>query len=356
MRYLLSAVLCIALMTSGCDEPISQMMMQEPVESRPVVTLENTRAMGEVLLLIPSDEFPLSQEQTDAHLETIDSVIKNAQAFFASEMQRLGHGPKTFKMLEEATGRVSVEIHRLEHPRATYETEGFFASLRSETANIKHWSEEADLMIFFADLNMLAGGRGRRSGVGGRVHLFRGGWNSRVLAHEMGHASGLEHDNRGELYRYLMSIASKSEMSEGAGEWLSRHRIFNDTSSGYVYGTNLNDFTASIVDKDAGIYEVRYHVNSKPTQFDAVDAVAVLLDDTWGRWNSVISFSTNIRKRYQEGVVVGHGGWEHPASIVHTIDFDGDIPDDVENVTSRIMWKSGMLTQILDSLPTRDAE
>ena len=53
---------------------------------------------------------------------------------------------------------------------------------------------------------------------------------------------------------------------------------------------------------------------------------------------------------------MGHGGWEHPASIVHTIDFDGDIPDDVENVTIRIMWKSGMLTQILDSLPTRDAE
>ena len=79
--------------------------------------------------------------------------------------------------------------------------------------------------------------------------------------------------------------------------------------------------------------------------------MAVLLDDTFGRWHSVISFAQQMSERYEEGVVVVDG-WEYPQSIVYTIDFDGEIPPDIEHVTLRLKSKHG-LSRSIDSIPVQ---
>ena len=78
-----------------------------------------------------------------------------------------------------------------------------------------------------------------RRNLGGTAVIPASGvcFDASIAAHELGHAFGLEHDFREEMY--LMGYGSQSELSKDAAEWLSLHRYFNPGQTGADQDTIL---------------------------------------------------------------------------------------------------------------------
>ena len=57
------------------------------------------------------------------------------------------------------------------------------------------------------------------------------GFNGKVIAHELGHAFGLQHDFRNDAYIMSYGGINRGRLSECAAEWLDVHRYFNTKQS-----------------------------------------------------------------------------------------------------------------------------
>ena len=374
MRILGLAVLaCIAVMVCGCDDPLGELMVEEVMEehrNRGNPDIEPfplkweayvQRVKVQLYLLEPvSQPNPPSEADVKGYLAEIDTLVKETQEYFASQMERLGYGRKTFVVDLDANGRVVVTPRPLKLPCADYETGGYrVLELEHIENRLPHWKDRGRaITVNFAKLNMLNAGRGGGGSNGGNVYLFNGGWNVQVFAHELGHAMGLAHDNR-HGNKYMMSqFGSNRQLSGAAGKWLDRHHAFNEGPFRHWYGVNLADVSAGVVDIDALIFEVRFHMDIEWTgteqfrQYASYD-FAVLLDSTPYRWPQVIDFTGDISWEYRENIAFENNGHIRKESVVYTIDFDGELPANVEAVKIRLASEYGHDMQIWHPIPVQ---
>ena len=114
--------------------------------------------------------------------------------------------------------------------------------------------KHVDVVIMDADANphKLCGFGGFSWSGGGRALIaanacFR--WN--VVAHELGHTFGLEHDFRSE--HYLMSYGEHSDLSKCAADWLDCHRFFNPNQTRFNEPTTIEMFTPVLLPPDGVI-------------------------------------------------------------------------------------------------------
>ena len=170
-----------------------------PVFAQPVV---------KVSVLRGADQPFVEQHETDSLRESLIEI----QSFFASEMNRLGYGAKTFEFEPHIPVRIGLK-DMLEY---------------SKDLDVVRWQYGRSLIRSPNDIHMvfLAGADSVRDGDGGAfthrcddsgqcnfrrlvvMPLFAsGGYRNRIAAHELGHAFGfLEHINTGKNYLMEASL------------------------------------------------------------------------------------------------------------------------------------------------------
>ena len=142
----------------------------------------------------------------------IDALIKEAQRFFADEMERHGFGRKTFQFEADANGNAVVHHVKI--------NEQVYIPGNRITAIMRDVGGEEKLP------GGVCGHGGGSPYNGGSANIYCWDWS--VIAHELGHAFGMGyHDFRSD--RYLMSYGYDEELSPCFAAWLDVHPAFNPT-------------------------------------------------------------------------------------------------------------------------------
>lgn len=227
MRYLLAAVLCIALLSIGCDNAsqhilptVGETWGDSPKLDRPVV---------QVFYQYPYNDTP-SEATVHETLKTIEGLVEETQQFYADEMERHGYGRKSFALQTRRTGELV--IHR--DTMFTVDAQG---NTYIDTVNPKGHGY-ALWFIDVADGTKTNCGFGGGDNLIGEAYIFPRCWHLGTVAHELGHAFGLQHDTRDGNYimsygvtirdgKYYKATNASSELSSAAAGWLNQHPAFN---------------------------------------------------------------------------------------------------------------------------------
>ena len=180
-----------------------------------------------MIYFLPND-WPYRVEVVDS----IKTTIRQAQTFYADQMEAHGYGRKTFRF--ETNDQGEPMVHRVDgqHPFSHYDNTlgtAVVAELE-ETFDL-----DANIYVILLGTDALRQGNGQPAGGVGWRHTKNGGalvvsnyFSWFTMAHELGHTFGLLHDFRDD--RYIMSYGShrlKSQLSACAAEFLSVHTYFN---------------------------------------------------------------------------------------------------------------------------------
>ncbi len=174
-----------------------------------------------------------------AAVDTMKTRMRQMQDFFAEQMKANRQGNTTFRFETDAAGEPLV--HRVDGRRSTryYNDRNTVDKVLEELAPVFDIEENVYYIaidngndsIYAGDF--LAGGVGSRWGKNGGFGMVPIGTNFGTVAHELGHAFGLEHDFRDDTY--VMSygfvpdwlVSAKQRLSACNAEFLVVHPYFN---------------------------------------------------------------------------------------------------------------------------------
>ena len=162
----------------------------------------------------------------------IDALIKEAQRFYADEMERHGFGRKTFQFETDAHGNAVVHHVNGKFPNAYYQQ------------NYDSWKDEIGEQTYIPKRSITAymldsdpdgrsftefGGYGGGFPYGGgEVAIDSRLWDWTTIAHELGHAFGMNYHDHRDLS--LMSYRGfDGSLSPCFAAWLDVHPAFNPT-------------------------------------------------------------------------------------------------------------------------------
>ena len=172
----------------------------------------------------------------------IRESLKMVQTFYADEMERHGYGRRTFEMERNPNGEISIHRHTLERPASDYYSGGYDTLWK----DVREWEGSLPQHHELANAVIDANWRGHHAYWNGMPSVFfidlpeqpwpcanAGGgdvwqlscWNWQIVAHEMGHVLGLEHDFRSP--DYVMGHGAHTEhprLSKDAATWVNYHR------------------------------------------------------------------------------------------------------------------------------------
>ncbi len=256
----------------------------------------DTDGMVRLVYFLPSDR-PARPER----MTTLRQLIKDAQQFYADEMQRHGFGRTTFTVETDADGEPLV--HQV---NGKFKEEYYYqlSSIWHVWAELPEYFEADDFQhVYFIVIDLSyegldggtagglaaliyppSGGRGRFH-LGGRRNITQGEevfgglalipWSSHnferlgITVHEIGHAFGLVHDfRRGRHSNYVLAAGKQNRLSKCAAEWLSVSRFFNTKSifhnepgkiqllSLQPYSKDVISFRFEVTDPD-GLHQVQ---------------------------------------------------------------------------------------------------
>ena len=182
-----------------------------------------------MIYFLPNNR-PFRQEVVDS----MKTVIRKVQTFYAGQMDAHGYGNKTIRYETDARGEPLVHLVDGIHPESHYYNT-FGGSMIDELWQVFDFSVNIYSVIIDTQHGGLQGrgGGGRRYGkTGGYAWLTSGyiggdahGSYAGVTSHELGHAFGLQHDFRNDTY--TMSYGKGGRLSACAAEFLAVHPYFD---------------------------------------------------------------------------------------------------------------------------------
>ena len=187
---------------------------------------------------------PNDIEPQEDSVNTLKTMMKDIQTFYADEMERHGYGRKTFRL--ETDENDNVILH---HMKGNFDHTRYNDDIRSPNAmnEIESWLDFSKKIIYliwvdrYAPDEQAGDVKGRAGGVSerGTTWIFPFNFDSSVwnvnrdawttIAHEIGHAFGLKHDFRNNFYIMSYGGSVRSELSSCAAKWLDAHKYFNNT-------------------------------------------------------------------------------------------------------------------------------
>ena len=180
----------------------------------------------------------------------IDGLIKETQRFFADEMERHGFGRKTFLFEADANGNAVVHHINGKFPYAHYQQNHFSWREEIEEQGYSLIGKNIPVVMIdtFGEEKLPSGLCGLA--VGRLASIFC--WRWHVIAHELGHAFGMDyHDHRDN--RYIMSYggSDREELSPCFAAWLDVHPDFNHTVVGRYSPTTIQMLPATLQSPNA---------------------------------------------------------------------------------------------------------
>lgn len=176
----------------------------------------------------------------------LNKLIRQAQHFYATQMKNNGFGRKTFTFETDEHGKAKVYLIKAQHPDDYYQEETTI-KIRKEISERFNYSKNIPLVVVDIQSGVFRmKGKRRTVGLGNVTRLryskklrkvLHGGrafvsasrndldWGT--IAHELGHAFGLQHDFRGPYPRIMSYANRRQELSKCAAEWLDKSRYFN---------------------------------------------------------------------------------------------------------------------------------
>ena len=225
-----------AALASGSDDGILRVwdtasyMTSQKLEARPRIR---------TIYFLPRGRHPQPYIRTK-----IDKLIKDVQKFYADEIERHGFGEKTFDFEKDENGKAVVyrldgqftDDHYLENTADNIRKE-IYEQFDKRSRNV--WLIVVD--ISSKKIGMVNALGGLISSSGNPSYAMAGhalipaadnALNFRTLAHELGHAFGLDHDFRehdSSEGSYIMSYnyVPPYRLSKCAAEWLDKSCLFN---------------------------------------------------------------------------------------------------------------------------------
>ena len=151
---------------------------------------ERRREVIRCIYFVPRDRIPQKDITT-----RIDTVVKEVRQFYAEQLEYYGHGRKTFTLETDAGGKALV--HQVEGRfNDEYYREGTWTKIQNEIGP----TDAKYVNVVIAEISELIDHRYCGLGAfwtgGGRALVLERCMSMGVIAHELGHAFGLEHDFR----------------------------------------------------------------------------------------------------------------------------------------------------------------
>ena len=185
------------------------------------------RDMVRLIYFLPSDH--RAQWGIDTQLDTL---IKDTQRFYAEQMQDSGFERKTFTFESDVTGKAVVHHVRGKHNDWYYRSDTLdkvMEELNEQFDRSKHlYLIAIDTGSELIDTRWCGRG-GFEWSSGGRAIIPASGscFATDVTAHELGHAFGLKHDFRDDVYIMSYGGGAGHRLSRCAAKWLDVSRFFN---------------------------------------------------------------------------------------------------------------------------------
>ena len=162
-------------------------------------------------------------------VQKMKDMIRTVQTFYAEQMEAHGYGKITFRVETDPQGEPMV--HRVDgHYPDSHYLDTTVDDIVLDQINLA-FNLDANVYLIVINyskslIGNLSGGVGIRWGKNGGFALVTQGFNFEGLAHELGHAFGLNHDFRDGAY--IMSYnPGHDRLSASHAEYFSVHPYFN---------------------------------------------------------------------------------------------------------------------------------
>ena len=195
----------------------------------------------------------------DPDIDKLDGWIKDAQQFYADEMERHGFGRKTFRLETDEDGRTLVHhitgklndiSYYSDHQKIWDEIyQQFEPSEHSKNIYSVFFDVNYRKLIEIRGIRDASCGYASPHSLGGHalVCIYEGdGDPLPTIIHELGHTFGLSHDHRSDSD--VMSYGGPTdELSPCAAEWLNNNRYFNTRQNAFNADTTIKMLPPSLV-------------------------------------------------------------------------------------------------------------